>query len=300
MLSESSAALDPFSRMLLDAAIRLPRGSARVINAWARLDPRLRDHPAPLRDWPERCLRLDLRDAESLQLLIHGYYPYQAAEDELCARVLRRGDVVYDVGANVGYMTLMFLHRVGASGQVHAFEPSRRCFDSLQRSLEPGDPVQLTQKAVGREAGEVVFEEHAALNLSSVAGFGTPQSSTRQPARRYTVQTITLDEYWKGQQATPCLVKIDVEGFESQVFEGMRELLTQHAPILMFEAASSEELERNLAALGSAAPNVYQCARIAHDKTLVALDRTEGVTCNFFAVPEWAHERFDGIPLPPT
>lgn len=298
-MSRDVAALDPLSRLLLRLISRLPRGASRALNAWARIDSRLQDLARPLHHWPERDLRLDLRTTEGPQFFVHGCYPYQLGEDELSMRVLRPGDVVYDVGANIGYMTLMFLKEVGTEGRVHSFEPSRRSFAYLERNLLADDPVVLVPKAVGGEAGEVVFEEFERLNLSSVAGYGTAESQARRPASRYAVEIVTLDAYAHATDSRPCFVKIDVEGLEAEVFQGMRRLLADPAPIVLFEAVAPAELERCLEAVRGAGGAGYRFARIAHDGTLVALDRDQCATNNYFAIPEWALPRFEGVALPP-
>lgn len=290
--------VDPLTAGLLAVAQHLRRGARPAVGLLARMNPRLRDYPVPLRFWPERSLRLDLRSPDSLQLLRHGCYPYQVAEERLAARVLQPGDVVYDVGANIGYLTLTFLHCVGPEGRIHAFEPSAAAFGYLRRNVSPADPVELVCKAVGSREGSTVLVEYHSLALSSVEGFGTPLSRKQTPRRSYPVEIVTLDAYHAGTGGPPPrFVKVDVEGSEADVFRGMQRLLAEAQPILLFEAASSRDLAASIAMVREAVPDAYRFARVAHAERLVALDCAEGATSNYFAIPDWAGERFRDVPL---
>jgi FkbM family methyltransferase len=290
--------IDPLTAGLLAVAQRLPRGASPAVRLLARMNPRLHDYPVPLRFWPERSLHLDLRSPDSLLLLRHGCFPYQIAEERLAARALRPGDVVYDVGAHIGYMTLVFLRCVGPEGRVHAFEPSEKAFAYLERNVSPSDPVELRRQAVGSREGSILFAECDSLALSNVAGFGTPLSRGR-PERRYPVAVVTLDAHRaRTGGPPPRFVKIDVEGYEVEVIRGMRKLLAEALPILLFEAASSRELAASVRALRELVPDAYRFARVAHDERLVPLDHSAGATCNYFAIPGWADDRFRDVAIP--
>lgn len=296
----ATARVDPLTAGLLALAQRLPRGASPAVRLLARLNPRLRDYPVPLRFWPQRSLHLDLRSPGSLPLLRHGCFPYQVAEERLAARALRPGDVVYDVGAHIGYLTLVFLQCVGPNGRVHAFEPSATAFAYLQRSVSPADPVELLRQAVGSREGSTVFAECEPLNYSSVDGYGTPLGRGRT-VRHYPVEVVTLDAYHaRTGGPPPRFVKIDVEGYEVEVFRGMRRLLAEAQPILLFEAASPSELAANVAAVREVVPDAYRFARVTHDERLVPLEDAAGAeaTNNYFAIPEWASERFHDVAIP--
>ncbi len=290
--------VDPLTAGLLAVAKRLPRGARPAVGLLARLNPKLRDYPVPLRFWPERRLRLDLRSADSLILLRNGCYPYQLAEERLAARALQPGDVVYDVGANLGYLTLVFLQCVGPTGRVHAFEPSPLAFSYLRRNVPPGDAAELNCRAVGSREGSIVFAEHEPLVYSAVEGFGTPLGGERA-GRRYPVEVVTLDGYHAQTGGpAPRFVKIDVEGYEAEVLRGMRRLLAEARPILLFEAASPAQLAANVAAIREAVPDAYRFVRIAHDERLVPFGESAGATNNYFAIPGWAGDRFRGVSIP--
>ena len=152
--------------------------------------------------------------------------------------------------------------------------------------------MTLVHQAVGQEDGQAEFTDYAAFNLSSIQGFGSTLASRFRPVDHYPVDTCSLDTYRARGNPAPQLVKIDVEGYESHVLEGMPRMMREDSPILLFEALGAEELERNLETLSRLAPETYRLVRIAHHGELVAPEQTEDVTNNFFAIPTWAEERF--------
>ena len=116
------------SRIALALARRLPRGYWRVTRFAARRDPALWDLPLPLRHLPNKMILADLREPVFTAFLRHGCFPHQEGEDLVSTRLLRPGDVVFDVGANIGYPTILFANLVGPTGGIIALEPSARAY----------------------------------------------------------------------------------------------------------------------------------------------------------------------------
>ena len=133
--------------------------------------------------------------------------------------LLRPGDVFLDVGANVGFLTLLAAGRVGASGRVIGIEPYPPTFELLQKNVLSNKLpfVELHRLALSSEAGSLRLwtpapSEHREFNISVVQGENTTPVDV--PAR-------TLDEClseWKADRIQ--LMKIDVEGAEPRVFKG--------------------------------------------------------------------------------
>lgn len=181
-------------------------------------------------------MRLDLRTEKDLWLGTYELELLQAIENLAAA-----GMVAYDVGANLGYVSLAIARAVGPSGQVVAFEPLRANFDRLCVHLEmnaEGSRVRPVEAAVGVRTTRSQFLAHASATMGKLEG-----SSGR--ALQYTVasevEVISLDDwvYQQGELA-PGLVKIDVEGGEVQVLKGMERLLGQARPYLLVELHGPE------------------------------------------------------------
>lgn len=173
----------------------------------------------------------DLRTAPNM-LLFHGEYePREAAVLEAYARP---GDVVLDVGANVGWYTLLFARRVGPRGRVHAFEPVPRTFQVLARNVElnaAGDRVTLVLEGLAERDGDAEF--YLPAGTGSVAA-SRQRLFADQDNERVRVRLTTLDAY-----AAPLtrldLLKADVEGGELPLLQGGMATLRRFRPVLFLE-----------------------------------------------------------------
>jgi FkbM family methyltransferase len=172
---------------------------------------------------------------------------------------LGRGDVFYDVGANVGFFSLIAARQVGAQGRVCAFEPhpSNAVAVRANARLNGMDQVDVFEVAAGRASrtDELVMTDWDGGAV--LAGYPTGPSAT---VARVAVSVIALDEYVVQRQLPlPDLVKIDVEGAEGEVLQGMRSLIQQARPVLVYEIDDGErrrfdarwdDLDEAVAAMG--------------------------------------------------
>jgi len=146
---------------------------------------------------------------------------YEPATTKLFEQSLRPGMVFVDIGANVGYFSLIAANLVGSAGKVYAFEPAPENHAVLRRNIELNgySNIQPVEKAVSHKS------ETTLLYLSAL---DSGSHSLSQEAARgiegdfVQVSTTTLDSFFEGE-AWPNvdLVKIDVEGGELGVLEGM-------------------------------------------------------------------------------
>jgi FkbM family methyltransferase len=142
---------------------------------------------------------------------------------EFYSQFVRPGDVVFDVGANMGNRTKIFL-RLGA--RTVAFEPQMGCAEFLGSVLLGHPNFRLVRRAVGAEVGEMSMLINDANTLSSLSPgwVRAVQDSGRFGSfcwdRQQLVQVTTLDQAIL-EFGVPAFVKIDVEGFERQVLAGL-------------------------------------------------------------------------------
>jgi len=277
------------SRIALSLARRLPRGYWRVTRFAALRDPALWDLPLPLRLMPGRTIRVDLREPLFTNFLRHGCFQYQFGEDLLCTRLLSAGDIVFDVGANIGYPTILFANLVRPGGRVLACEPSARAFRLLQRTTEQDGNVECRRVAVSDRVGEAAFYETESLATSSLEAV--------PGVRPYVVPTTTLD-IMAANSGTPTFVKVDVEGHEYGVFKGAPILLGSDAPpFLLFEALGADALGSSLAILRDLGKDSYTVFRTRKDGRVGPLGDPLG-TNNYLAVPRWGRERISDLVVP--
>jgi FkbM family methyltransferase len=147
-----------------------------------------------------------------------GFEPLTAA---LFERELAPGMVVVDLGANVGFYTLLAAARVGAEGQVLAFEPAPENVALLARSLEANgfEQVTLVAKACAEENGRArLFLSRTAKGLHTIGAAGAGWDAIE-------VETLRLDDFLGDSAAEVDLLKIDIEGAELRALAGMPQLL---------------------------------------------------------------------------
>jgi FkbM family methyltransferase len=166
---------------------------------------------------------------------------YEKETVSFIAKYLNCGDTVVDVGANIGFFTLIFSKLVRENGEVHSFEPSQREFLLLCENININKckNVFLNQIALGNNSG---FSKMNVLNEGKFGAYNSLRKITHSRVQTEKVQTekvrtAKFDDYlalFPG--AIPSLIKIDVEGFEQQVLEGMQGLLiADNSPCLIIE-----------------------------------------------------------------
>lgn len=139
---------------------------------------------------------------------------------------LHEGMVVMDVGANIGYLTLYFCRRVGERGAVFAFEPEKDNFRELAHTIARNRIDWCTPVNCACGAAEQEASISPGLN-----GYIQPNG-----AGDSTCHMVSLDSFAAQHNIRKVdLVKIDVEGFEANVLNGMSEILRRDRPILYVE-----------------------------------------------------------------
>ena len=141
-----------------------------------------------------------------------------ATEIALLRSVVRRGDVVVDVGANVGFQTRLLAEAVGPEGRVYAFEPERTNFRRLESVVHGLPQVEIARAALSDEPGELALYPSERLGVDHRT-YPVPDrvGSDRVPA-------VTLDgTLAPGTRVR--LIKVDVQGYELRVLGGMRRVL---------------------------------------------------------------------------
>jgi FkbM family methyltransferase len=147
---------------------------------------------------------------------------------------LQPGMTVYDVGANVGFYSVISSRIVGPSGRVVAFEPLDENVRSIRHNadLNGFDRLQVQGLALGKIDGHAQFSLSSNSNWGMLASVGTPDAA----AGSRTVRVARLDSLIKeGGLVPPGLMKIDVEGAEADVLEGAEQTLRTARPILFID-----------------------------------------------------------------
>ena len=205
-----------------------------VVHALRRRLHRLRSTVAPPTVVVAGGVAAGLRLGTACASADYGLGTNELPVQEALRDLLHPGAVCFDVGSNVGFFALLAAREVGPDGAVHAFEPVPRIAEAVRRNaaLNGFAHVHVHAVAVADVAGE------AELLLAAHPGGATLSAADApgDPAGTTIVRVVTLDELVRsGDVPVPHVVKIDVEGFELQVLDGMAELLRTHRPAVVCE-----------------------------------------------------------------
>jgi FkbM family methyltransferase len=145
--------------------------------------------------------------------------------------ILKTGDVVLDAGANIGYYALLESQLVGLTGQVYAVEPVYETFCSLTNNIKLNNRhnINALRYAFGNTTHMGKIYVSSSSNLSAV----NKQHVAGKIVYHQDVPFLTVDDFLKGK-ITPKLVRMDVEGYEYEIIQGMNKTLTENV-FLMIE-----------------------------------------------------------------
>ncbi len=154
-----------------------------------------------------------------------GSAKYEERYDDAFSNALAMGDCVWDIGANVGYYTQLFAKKVGEGGRVYAFEPSPVNYVKLERACHGLPHVHTLRMALGREDRTMPFEQ-GVDDLGATSRIVTAGNSVDVVNVDVRSGRTILDQglAWK-----PNAVKIDTEGFEVEVLDGLGALIDDPA-----------------------------------------------------------------------
>ena len=160
-------------------------------------------------------------DKEDSLLLSTRKNNYDRFEIECLKQLIKEGDTVVDLGANIGYYTLILAQLVGKSGHVYAFEPDPLNFEILSKNVKENkhDNVTLVQKAISDKNGKVKLYV-SKRNLASHRIF-----DAEDKRKSIEVDVTTLDEYFQKSKKPIKFIKMDVEGAEGATILGASKII---------------------------------------------------------------------------
>jgi FkbM family methyltransferase len=178
--------------------------------------------------------RISISPSEQLGYLLGTDEPHlqKAIRDYVAV-----GDTVYDIGANIGYVSLSFAKLVGPAGKIIAFEPVPRNIEAFRQNIEINGltNVRLIEAAASTHAGDAVIRMAENPSTASLVWHRNDPS-----AIEFHIKTVSIDELVEaGEISYPKFVKIDVEGAEGSVVQGMRRTLAAARPILFVECSEA-------------------------------------------------------------
>jgi FkbM family methyltransferase len=181
-----------------------------------------------------KTLNMDLRD-QALSSAIFAEGVWEPEETKFIEKSLRPGMVFVDIGANIGYYSVIASSLVGSTGRVFAFEPDPKNFALLQRNVA-GNQCQnvfTVQKAVAAATGRL-FLYRSSDNFGDHRTYEPRDTTVQQRGPKpstVAVKAVPPDEYLAGQRTCVDFVKMDIQGSEYDAFVGMRGTLQQNPDV---------------------------------------------------------------------
>jgi FkbM family methyltransferase len=255
----------------------LPPGAVRRIpSAQLALDRALARNPRPYTAARTRLgFSVDGHTADLIQRYLYVFGVWEPHITAWLREHLRPGDVVVDIGANIGYFSLLAAREVGASGRVIAFEPVPSIADMLERNVtRNGLDVDVRRVVVGDHEGTTEIFRHAGNNIGRSGTAGSPEAVSEGSVPVVRASDAIPRELWDRIR----FIKIDVEGDERRVLRGLEPVLRALAvgaavfvevtpADLEVRGESADELLASMRQLGFEAlrvPNSYAARDYAH------------------------------------
>ncbi|MBG0784661.1 MAG: FkbM family methyltransferase [Anaerolineaceae bacterium] len=203
----------------------------------------------------------------------HGYWLgwYEISKRQAFETAIPEGAVVYDIGANVGYYSLMAAVVSGPKGHVYAFEPLPRNVDYLRKHVtlnKMTDRITVFDVAVSDKTGEAAFDLGASTSMGHLAETGGIK-----------VKQVRLDDMVaSGEIKAPDYMKVDVEGAEYDVLNGARALLAQYKPVIFLDTHNREAHNATVKLLNELDYEIYclDGKPLPESKELIASPKNRG------------------------
>jgi FkbM family methyltransferase len=170
---------------------------------------------------------------EVITPFMYSFHHWEPKETAIIFHNLKEGDVFIDVGANVGYYTLLASKKVGITGHVYSFEPETENYEILKQNiiLNNLQNVTIEKKAVANKAGRMKLY----LNPTNKGDHSLRDDKLNREYQE--VDVISLDDYFKDKKID--FIKIDVQGADVLVVQGAKGIISNNPNILIVSEFSS-------------------------------------------------------------
>lgn len=169
----------------------------------------------------------------SRDLIIDGTREYIATQ--MMKKILKKGDIVIDIGANIGYYVILESKLVGHEGVVYAIEPVPLAVELLRRNCELNKckNVKIYQLAIYNRSGKLTIYVPSKLNWSTI-NIENVKDIKRNSCIKIEVNALTLEDFIQKEKIKPTLIRMDVEGAEFEILTSSEKLLRKLDNIMLF------------------------------------------------------------------
>lgn len=199
---------------------RLIKNSFNIVNSFAI--SQLKESKIEINN---QIMYLDEKDSLGLNFNEN----FEPLETQIVKNEIKKNDIVLDIGANIGYYTLIFAQLVGNSGKVYSFEPDPTNFKILKKNIfvNKHKNVVLENKAVSNKEGNLK------LYLSTENNGMHRIYPSKWCKESIDIHSIKIDSYFENEQKID-FIKLDIEGAEFDALIGMKSLIHKNKDLTIF------------------------------------------------------------------
>lgn len=168
---------------------------------------------------------------DGLTINLHLRGEYEPKQTQMLLELLPRDGVFIDVGANMGYFSILAASRVGANGRVFAFEPAADIYDLLSRNI-----VLNRMERIIRPMNFACFSSMVAMAMECSTDSGKSHLVRAADGKPGSVPLITLDHFVEQENISRIdCIKVDAEGCDLEVLKGCRRAIERYTPAIIME-----------------------------------------------------------------
>lgn len=235
-------------------------------------------------------ITFDLDLADFLQKMIFCFQYYEHQYVKICKRLIPRGGIVMDVGANIGQYALLASKLAGSEGYVYAFEPGESLLLTLRRNivLNASNNIEVLPVAVGNDKGRYSYYPPSSTDNQGTGSLIHDPTGKSRSTTPIQVNMVRLDDFCEERKINNVdFIKIDVEGFDLEVLKGSRTILLNNPRVVVMVELADD----NLKAMGIGANDIrqfmldlkFQMYKVTGTGRLLMTSRTEELkSCNGF------------------
>ena len=174
-----------------------------------------------------------LTPSEHIQQQLFWYGHYEKTLGDLVKKILKPGDVFLDIGANIGYFSMLAANKEPTS-KIFSFEPVRKLFQKLEENILVNNMSNIT--AVNIAIGDTDEEKELFISAADNLGMSSFQPPENYSGKKEIVKVVSIYRWFKTAGLSRIdLVKLDIEGSELAALKGMQEVLQNFKPVVIAE-----------------------------------------------------------------
>lgn len=174
-----------------------------------------------------------LTPSEHIQQQLFWYGYYEKPLGDLIKRILQPGDVFLDIGANIGYFSLLAANNEPTS-KIISFEPVKNLFQKLEENISVNNIKNIT--ALNVAIGDIDEERELFISAADNLGMSSFHQPENYSGKKEKVKVISIDSWFKTARLSRVdLIKLDIEGSELAALKGMQKILQNFKPLIIAE-----------------------------------------------------------------